>query len=107
MPLLVVYADIVGIIGGMGVAIGMLDLTVKQFVNGMLTAVELSDTLLGIFKATIYGLIIGLAGTMKGLQAESDAGAVGRGATSAVVLGITLIILSNAVIDWLAALLQL
>jgi len=107
MPLLVVYADLVGIVGGMGVSLAMLDLTPTQFVHGMLTAVELSDTLLGVFKATIYGLIIGMAGCMKGLRTGSDAGAVGRSATSAVVLGITLIILANAVIDWLAALLQI
>jgi phospholipid/cholesterol/gamma-HCH transport system permease protein len=107
MPLLVVYADLVGIAGGMGVSLAMLDLTPTQFVHGMLTAVELSDTLLGVFKATIYGLIIGMAGCMKGLRTGSDAGAVGRSATSAVVVGITLIILANAVVDWLAALLQI
>ena len=107
MPLLVVYADLVGIVGGMGVSLAMLDLTPTQFMHGLLTAVELSDTLLGVFKATIYGLIIGMAGCMKGLRTGSDAGAVGRSATSAVVLGITLIILANAVIDWLAALLQI
>jgi phospholipid/cholesterol/gamma-HCH transport system permease protein len=107
MPLLVVYADLVGIVGGMGVSLALLDLTPTQFVNGLLTAVELSDTLLGVFKATIYGAIVGMAGCMKGLQTGSDAGAVGRSATSAVVLGITLIIVANAVIDWLAALLQI
>lgn len=107
MPLLVVYADLVGIVGGMGVSLAMLDLTPTQFMHGLLTAVELSDTLLGVFKATIYGVIIGMAGCMKGLRTGSDAGAVGRSATSAVVLGITLIILANAVVDWLAALLQI
>ena len=105
MPLLVVYADLVGIVGGMGVAVALLDVTPTQFVTGMLTAVVLADTLLGVFKATIFGAIIGMAGCMKGLQAGSDAGAVGRSATSAVVIGITLIILANAVVDWLAALL--
>jgi phospholipid/cholesterol/gamma-HCH transport system permease protein len=107
MPLLVIYADLVGIVGGMGVTVAMLDVTPTQFVNGLLTAVQLSDTLLGVFKATIYGAIIGMAGCMKGLQTGSDAGAVGRSATSAVVLGITLIIVANAVVDWLAALLQI
>lgn len=105
MPLLVVYADLVGIAGGLGVAVAMLDLTPTQFVSGLLTAVVFTDAALGVFKATIFGAIIGLAGCLKGLQAGSDAGAVGRAATSAVVLGITLIILANAVVDWLAALL--
>lgn len=107
LPLLVVYADFVGIAGGMGISVAMLDLSATQFVKGMLTAVELSDTLLGLFKATIYGVIIGMAGCMKGLQTGSDAGAVGRSATSAAVIGITLIILANATVDWLAALLHI
>ncbi|HUH12238.1 MAG TPA: ABC transporter permease [Longimicrobiales bacterium] len=107
MPLLVIYADFVGIAGGMMVAVTLLDLTPTQFVGGLLSAVTLSDALLGIFKATIFGLIIGVSGCMKGMQTGSDAGAVGRSATNAVVMGITLIILANAVVDWLAALLQI
>jgi phospholipid/cholesterol/gamma-HCH transport system permease protein len=107
MPLLVLYADVVGIAGGLAVAMAMLDLTPTQFVTGLLTAVEFSDTFLGVFKGTVFGVIVGMAGCMKGLQAGSDAGAVGRSATSAVVIGITLIITANAVIDWLAALLHI
>jgi phospholipid/cholesterol/gamma-HCH transport system permease protein len=106
-PLLVVYADLVGIAGGMSVSALMLGLSPTQFLNGLLTAVELSDTMLGVFKAAIFGVIIGMAGCMKGLQTGSDAGAVGRSATSAVVVGITLVVVANAVIDWLAALLQI
>jgi phospholipid/cholesterol/gamma-HCH transport system permease protein len=60
-----------------------------------------------VFKGAIYGFIVGMSGCLKGLQGGSDAGAVGRAATSAVVLSITLIILANAVVDWLAALLDL
>jgi phospholipid/cholesterol/gamma-HCH transport system permease protein len=107
MPLLVIYADVVGIAGGLFVAVALLDLSPTQFTGGLLAAVTLSDAVLGVFKATIYGLIIGMAGCLKGLQTGTDAGAVGRSATSAVVLGITLIIVANAVVDWLAALLQI
>lgn len=106
MPLLVIYADVIGILGGMGVAMALLDLSVTQFINGLLSAVSLSDALLGIVKATLFGLIIGLSGCMHGLRTGTDASAVGRAATSAVVLGITLIITANAVVDWLAALWQ-
>lgn len=107
MPLLTIYADFVGIVGGMGVSAMLLDLSLKQFMNGLLAAVTISDALLGVFKGTIYGFIVGVAGCMKGLQAGSDAGAVGRAATSAVVIGITLIIAANALVDWLAALLDI
>jgi phospholipid/cholesterol/gamma-HCH transport system permease protein len=106
MPLLTIYAGFVGILGGMLVAVTLLDLSVTQFLGGLLTAVTLSDALLGLFKGTVFGLIIGLAGCMKGMQTGGDAGAVGRAATSAVVLGITLVIGANAVIDWLAVLLN-
>jgi len=106
MPLLTVYAGIVGILGGMVVAITVLDLSVTQFMGGLMAAVTLSDALLGVFKGTVFGLIIGLSGCMKGMQTGGDASAVGKAATSAVVLGITLIIAANAVIDWLAVLLN-
>jgi phospholipid/cholesterol/gamma-HCH transport system permease protein len=104
MPLLVVYADVVGVIGGLGVSVALLDLSPALFMHGLLEAVTFSDATLGIAKATVYGAIIGLAGCFKGLQTGTDAGAVGRSATSAVVSGITVIILANAVIDWLSAL---
>lgn len=106
MPLLVLYADFIGILGGMLVAVALLDISPVQFMGGLLTAVTLSDGLLGIFKGVVFGFIIGLAGCMKGMQTGSDAGAVGRSATSAVVMGITLVILANAIMDWLAAVLQ-
>jgi phospholipid/cholesterol/gamma-HCH transport system permease protein len=105
MPLLTIYAMFVGILGGMVVAISFLDLTVVQFVTGLLTPVTLSDGLLGVFKGGVFGLLIGVTGCMRGLQTGNDAGAVGRSATSAVVTAITLLIVANAVIDWVAALL--
>lgn len=107
MPLLVVYADIVGILGGLLVSVALIDLTPTQFFSGLLSAVSLSDAFLGLFKAMIYGALIGMAGCMHGLRTGTDASAVGRSATSAVVLGITLIILANALVDWLAALWQI
>jgi len=105
MPLLTIYSVFIGIFGGLLVAITMLDLNAGQFIGGLLTPLTLSDGLLGVFKGTVFGLIIGLAGCMRGMQAGSDAGAVGRATTSAVVTGITWIIVATAVIDWLAALL--
>lgn len=107
MPFLTIYASFIGILGGLVVAMTVLDLSVTQFTGGLLAAVTLSDGLLGVFKGTVFGLIIGLAGCMKGMQTGSDAGAVGRAATSAVVLGITLIIGANALIDWLAVVLNI
>jgi phospholipid/cholesterol/gamma-HCH transport system permease protein len=104
MPLLTVYAMFVGIFGGLVVAVLLLDLTMAQFLGGLLAPVTITDGLLGVFKGTVFGLVIGVTGCMRGMQTGSDAGAVGRAATSAVVTGITMIIVANAIIDWLAAL---
>ena len=106
MPLLTVYANMLGILGGLSVATTMLDLTYTQFFTGLLEPVVLADALIGLFKAVVYGAIIGLAGCMRGLQTGGDASAVGTATTSAVVTGILLIVLANAVIDWGAAVLQ-
>jgi len=106
MPMLTVYADVIGILGGMSVAVTMLDLTTTQFLTGLLEPVVLADALIGIVKAVVYGVIIGLAGCMRGLQTGDDASAVGDATTSAVVTGIILIVLANAVLDWMAAVLQ-
>ena len=106
LPLLTLYADAIGIVGGMAVAVTMFDLTTTQFLTGLLEPVVLSDALIGIGKAVVYGGIIGLAGCMRGLRTGDDASAVGRATTSAVVTGIILIVLANAVIDWAAAVLQ-
>lgn len=107
MPMLVVYADVIGILGGMSVAVTMLDLTTTQFFTGLLEPVVLGDAILGLVKAVVYGVIVGLAGCMRGLQTGDDASAVGDATTSAVVTGIVLIVLANAVIDWIAAVLQI
>jgi phospholipid/cholesterol/gamma-HCH transport system permease protein len=103
MPLLTVYATAIGILGGMMISVIMIDINVHQFTTGLLTPIGIGDMTLGIFKGMIFGLIIGISGCLRGMQTGSDAGAVGKAATSAVVTGITMIIFANAVIDWMAA----
>jgi phospholipid/cholesterol/gamma-HCH transport system permease protein len=106
MPLLVIYADLVGIFGGWFVAVQMLDVTTPQFFVGLITPVTLGDAILGVVKGTVYGAIIGITGCLRGMRTGNDAAAVGDAATSAVVTGITLIVLANALIDWMAAILD-
>ncbi len=103
MPLLVLYADILGIIGGLLVTTLLLDFSVYQFLEGMNEAVALPDFYLGIIKGTVFGVLVAISGCLRGMQCGNSADAVGLAATSAVVTGITLIIFANAVIDWIAA----
>lgn len=92
MPLLALYSDLIGIIGGGFIATGMLDLSWPVYFNELFQAVSLTDLAGGIFKASVYGVLIALAGCLRGMQAGSSAAAVGDAATSAVVTGIVLIV---------------
>ena len=103
MPLLVLYADLIGILGGLLVSTLLLDFSVYQFLEGMNEAVALPDFFIGLVKGTIFGILIAISGCLRGMQCGNSADAVGLAATSAVVTGITLIIFANAVIDWIAA----
>lgn len=103
MPLLTLYADAVGIFGGYIISLVMLNLSPPQFMDGLLEAVKWKDFALGIIKGTVFGFIVAFAGCLKGLQCGASADAVGRAATQAVVMGITLIVIATAVIDMIAA----
>ena len=95
MPLLCVYSDILGIIGGALVAIGMLDVTVVQYVNETRNAVSLTSYATGIGKSFVFGVLVAIAGCLRGVQCGKSSSAVGDAATSAVVTGIVLIIVAD------------
>jgi phospholipid/cholesterol/gamma-HCH transport system permease protein len=97
MPLLVLYADFVGIFGGWVVGVGMLDLTSAAYVSQTLAKVTADHFLIGLTKSLFFGLIVATAGCMRGLQAGRSAAAVGNAATSAVVTGIVYIIVVDAI----------
>lgn len=97
MPLLVLYADFVGIFGGWVVGVGMLDLTSAAYVSQTLAKVTADQFLIGLTKSFFFGLIVATAGCMRGLQAGRSAAAVGNAATSAVVTGIVYIIVVDAI----------
>jgi phospholipid/cholesterol/gamma-HCH transport system permease protein len=96
MPLLALYANALGIFGGLVVAWGTLSIPPAAYWVEMLTIVDLSDVVSGVIKAVAFGLIVGLSGCLRGLQAERSAMGVGRAATSAVVTALLLIILADA-----------
>lgn len=97
LPLLVFFSDALGILGGMAIAVGTLDIPAGLYWGELKAFVDLSDVATGLIKAATYGGLIGLAGCLRGLQAERSADGVGRAATSAVVTSILLLILANAV----------
>ncbi|MET0263527.1 MAG: ABC transporter permease [Rariglobus sp.] len=96
MPLLALYANGLGILGGMAVSLGLLDIPPTAYWVETQTAIDLSDILTGLIKASVFGVLVGLAGCHRGLRAERSAAGVGNATTSAVVMGLLLIIVADA-----------
>ncbi|MGZ9128030.1 MAG: MlaE family ABC transporter permease [Candidatus Binatia bacterium] len=94
MPLLCLYADFIGVLGGAAVAVGMLDISWTTYIRETMNAITLTQLFGGLFKSTVYGLLIALAGCLRGLQCGKSSSAVGDAATSAVVTGIVAIVLA-------------
>lgn len=95
-PLLSLYANALGMIGGLAVALGLLSIQPSAYWAEMQTSIGMSDMWVGVIKATAFGVIIGLSGCLRGLQAERSAAGVGRAATSAVVTAILLLVVADA-----------
>lgn len=96
MPLLALYANGLGILGGMAVALSLLDIPPSAYWVETQTAIDLSDIMTGLIKASFFGVLVGLAGCHRGLRSERSAAGVGRATTSAVVMGLLLIIVADA-----------
>ncbi len=92
MPLLCVYSDMMGIFGGAAVGTGMLNLSLGSYMRETANAIELGGVFGGIFKATVYGAIIGIAGCLRGFQCGNSSSAVGDAATSAVGTGLVYVV---------------
>lgn len=98
MPLLCLYADFMGMLGGAAVAIGLFDISSTEYWVRTELAVDLKDVLVGLFKASIFGILIAYSGCIRGMQCGRSASAVGDAATSAVVTGIIFIVISDSLI---------
>ena len=94
MPLLCLYSDFVGVLGGAVIGVGMLDLSWTTYFQETVNAITLTDILGGVFKSSIYGVLIALSGCLRGLQCGNSSSAVGDAATSAVVTGIVAIVVA-------------
>ncbi|MCB2185231.1 MAG: ABC transporter permease [Deltaproteobacteria bacterium] len=98
MPLLCLYADLMGVLGGFVVGLGMLDLGLVEYFQQTQASISLTDFWVGIFQASVFGVLVAVSGCMRGMDCGRSASAVGEAATSAVVTGIVSIIVATALI---------
>jgi len=97
MPLLCIYSDVVGILGGALISIGMFDLPVIQYYEQTVHALSLTHLSIGIIKSAIFAALIAISGCFYGMHCGRSASAVGDAATSSVVTGIVLIVLADGI----------
>ena len=98
VPLLTVYADLMGILGGYVVGVSMLGLSSAEYLNATMQMVSFVHGLIGIAYGTVFGIIIALAGCYQGIRCGRSAQAVGLATTTAVVQSIVGIIIATAII---------
>jgi len=97
VPLLVLYADFLGILGGAVVGISMLDLSFTQYMEQTRLALTPMHFALGLIKGSIYGILVAIAGCYQGIKCGRSASAVGAATTAAVVNGIIYIVVASAI----------
>jgi phospholipid/cholesterol/gamma-HCH transport system permease protein len=95
MPILTIYSNVIGILGGMLVGAGV-GIPPQLFLTEMLSIVDLTQGSLGVIKSVFFGAAIAMAGCFHGMRSGSSSAAVGEATTRAVVASITAIIILDS-----------
>jgi phospholipid/cholesterol/gamma-HCH transport system permease protein len=98
LPALIVFGDIAGLLGGLAVGIGFLDLTAESYVSRTIEVLTPLTFLLGVLKGVFFGAMIALVGCREGFRSSPDSQGVGRAATQAVVRSILFLIIIDTLI---------
>lgn len=96
LPLLTVYADIMGVLGGMVMSSVQLDIAFSTYIDRLLVAVSVESYLVGVGKAPVFAAIIATIGCYQGFQVVGSAESVGRRTTVSVVQSILAVIIVDA-----------
>jgi len=98
MPLLTLYADFMGVLGGFIISTTFLGLNPMEYWSHTQLAVHMSNVWIGLAHGFIFSIVVAIAGCLCGMETERSAEGIGVATTSAVVNGITSIVISTAVI---------
>ncbi len=101
MPILSMFADIFGIIGGASVGITMLGIPLQKYWKLSMDALSMKNFLIGIFHGYVYGWVISLCGCYYGIYCGKDADSVGKATTMAVVASIVWIVIATGIITFI------
>ena len=96
-PLLTIFADVIGMLGGFVIGAGMFDISYDQYVNRTLSALNIVQISTGVGKSFVFGIIVACVGCRAGMNCEKSSAGVGLATTSSVVQSITWIIVADAI----------
>lgn len=106
MPILTIYSNVIGVLGGMLVA-ATVGIPPRLFWTEMLTTVDLTQATIGVSKSVFFGLAIAISGCMQGMNSGASSAAVGQATTKAVVASITAIIVLDSAFAVITTLLDI
>jgi phospholipid/cholesterol/gamma-HCH transport system permease protein len=95
MPMLTLFSDLAGLVGGSFVAEATAGIPQEVFYDSVRRMTELSDVTKGLFKSMIYGVQIALVSCQQGLQCGRGAAGVGQATTGSVVISMIIIFMTN------------
>lgn len=98
MPLLVLVADIIGIMGGYLVGVHVLDFSAVAYLKQTWEFIQVMDVVSGLVKAAVFGVIVTITGCYNGYHSDRGAQGVGRATTNAVVSASILILIFNYIL---------
>jgi len=98
MPILTIYASLLGIVGG-GIVAGGMGISALQYLSQTESAFAMTHIAVGLIKSVVFGLLIAVAGCRSGINSGRSSAAVGQAATEAVVTAIVYLIVADAAIN--------
>jgi phospholipid/cholesterol/gamma-HCH transport system permease protein len=98
MPLLCLYSDVVGILGGAAIGVGTLDISWASYYLETTRSIDLAYISVGVIKSVVYGVLIAFFSCLRGMQCGNSSSAVGDATTSAVVSSIVACVVANGIL---------
>lgn len=96
-PILTVFANVIGMIGGMVIGVGLFDLSADQYMNRTIASLTLTHCATGVGKSVVFGVLVACIGCLRGMRCENSSAGVGMATTTSVVQSITWIVVIDAI----------
>ncbi|MBR4220020.1 MAG: ABC transporter permease [Victivallales bacterium] len=98
MPFLCLFADIIGVLGGMVVGVFYMGLSSLEYWQQMSDTTRVNDLLVGLFTSLVFAVLIALCGCIRGIRCGRSSDSVGQATTAAMVSSLVCLVIATAII---------